>query len=63
MVSKIVAYIPLALYLAAASVIINLIDNAWGLSSGALLVATFAMIIIGGFLMPSRPYRRSHRSH
>ena len=58
--SKIAEYIPLSLYLVAASVIINVIDNSWGLSSGALLVATFAMIAIAGFLMPSRPYRRTH---
>ncbi|MGH2990246.1 MAG: hypothetical protein ACRDMA_10355 [Solirubrobacterales bacterium] len=58
--SKVVAYIPLAIYLIAASIVINVIENEWGLSSGVLLAATFAIIAVGGFLMPSRPYRRIH---
>jgi len=59
-VNKITAYIPLALYLVAASIVVNVIDNEWGLSSGVLLAAIFAIVAVGGFLMPSRPYRRTH---
>ncbi len=58
--SKVTTYIPLTLYLVAASIVVNVIDNEWGLSSGVLLAATFAIIAVGGFLMPSRPYRRTH---
>ncbi|MGH2992790.1 MAG: hypothetical protein ACRDL1_04560 [Solirubrobacterales bacterium] len=57
--NKVAQYIPITLYLVTASIVVNVIDNEWGLSSWTLLAATFAIIAIAGFLMPSRPYSRS----
>jgi hypothetical protein len=58
MARKLTQYLPLAVYLVAASIIINVIDNVWGWNSYALWATITAMIAIGGFLMPSRPYSR-----
>jgi hypothetical protein len=57
--TKLTAYIPLAAYTIAASLVINVIDNEWGWNNYALWATIAAVIAGGGFLMPSRPYSRS----
>ena len=49
-------YIPITLFLIAASTIVNVIDNEWGWNSYALWAAIAAIIAIAGLLAPSRPY-------
>ena len=59
MARKLTQYVPLALYLVAASLLVNVMDKEWGWSTAAVWATITAIIVIGGFLMPSRPYSRS----
>jgi hypothetical protein len=59
MVRRVAQYLPLAQYLVAASIVVNVIDNTWGWNTFALWATITAIIALGGFLMPSRPYSRS----
>ena len=56
---KLSGYIPVTLYLVAASIVINVIGNEWGWNYYALLGTGTAVIAIGLFLLPSRPLSRS----